>query len=382
MIEIRRVLVVLFILVVAGSVTTPVMAIDTLQKDEKIGNNDDFDIYEVKINGSVKKIAFHKSLKPKERQAIILKLKLFESYRGCRDYTNLFKDMDAKDIALLIEAVNRASTLSTQEKNEIKKMITQIDTGKLSAEDQSKLVLKLLVALQDYTMQFKGVSLKDLIEKTQTIEKDGKVSTKWVPGDHITLTKYALQSLKNVWGFSISDSRINTISSAADDPDYNSITHWDHYGDSAVNRVEEYSNDAKKYYSSGDISKGDYWTGYASHFLCDLGNPWHAVGLLQQDIFTHDYYEQWVHSNLGTWAEELSLDSLHWYVYSTPRVLAEDLKNIAASKYDDLEWMILHGGLEYYGDEMTAITCYLLEETVAYNMGLIDYSLICVLRFF
>ncbi|WP_456369550.1 hypothetical protein [Geoglobus sp.] len=279
--------------------------------------------------------------------------------------------LTGRDYSIIIEAINRASIFSTQEKKEVKEKINQMKLNRLSESEQGELVLKILAALQDYTMQFKGVKLKDLIESNS---KDKSITIQWTPGDHITLTEYSLLSLKNVFKKNIPDSRINTISEAADDPDYPPWNNYDHHGSLAVYNVEQLAELAEIYYSNGNIQAGDETLGKATHYMCDLGNPWHAVGLLNQDLVTHVMYEDWVHNRIRNgWYDYLA--NLNWIVISSPSTLANDLKDIAASKYERLHWIMISDPNWENNLELQVTTSMLLEETVAHNMGLIEYAI-------
>lgn len=54
------------------------------------------------------------------------------------------------------------------------------------------------------------------------------------------------------------------------------------------------------YYSQGNKTYGDYYLGYALHYLADVGNPWHTNADIVSQATSHGNYETWVKNNWTT----------------------------------------------------------------------------------
>ena len=161
----------LFILLLALAIfgnATLAMAEDLQRKKEIKDPN----VYELEINGSITEIVFFEPISPLEKRTIILKSKIFGYYSDGGSYEKLFRSLDAEDKALLIEAIDKSSTFTKQEKSDVLEMLDKIDSGELTEKEQERLVLKLLVVIHGCTLQLKGTSLKESVEKTKPIKSE------------------------------------------------------------------------------------------------------------------------------------------------------------------------------------------------------------------
>lgn len=378
--DLRKLWLVVFAALFVVATILPAMAASNesdskLKKElEDVRESENLELYKVEIGDETKNIVFNKSMKPKERQAVILRMKIFHEYNGAGDYTSFFESLDGRDKGLIYEAVSRSSTFSEQEKKNIKKNFTSMyNNKKLSEEQQGELVMDLMVAVTDFKLQFDGTDLKD---KMQEIEQD--VNILWYPDNHVKLTEESLESLKyTVGAIDISEERISDITEAADDPDESVWNNWDHYGDGAVDKVVARSEYAREDYDDNFYVSGDHQNGLASHYMCDLGNPYHANGLQiggeDDPVFgsgRHQEYESWVYTVIDSW----DFSNQDYWVIDTPENLAEDLKYKAEDKHDEVDNKIKNED-DWQDSEMETLTYNLLYETVAHNMGMLDYNL-------
>lgn len=54
------------------------------------------------------------------------------------------------------------------------------------------------------------------------------------------------------------------------------------------------------YYTMRDKVTGDHYLGYAMHYLCDVGNPWHTSSNIVSQLQSHQNYETWVYNNMSS----------------------------------------------------------------------------------
>ncbi len=51
------------------------------------------------------------------------------------------------------------------------------------------------------------------------------------------------------------------------------------------------------YYTRKDKVNGDYYLGYALHYLADVGNPYHTSANIVSQLKGHENYEKWIENN-------------------------------------------------------------------------------------
>lgn len=160
-----------------------------LQKElEEVRESEDALLYKVEIDNKTMNIGFAKSTTPKERQTIILRMKISREYSE-EEHEEFFDKLEEDDIALIKEAVNHSSIFSEQKKvNTNKNLVKMYNDEKLSEEQQEELMKNLFMAITDYQMQFQGTSLNEthaqLKKEALDNGSDEKVaeSTEGIPG--------------------------------------------------------------------------------------------------------------------------------------------------------------------------------------------------------
>lgn len=109
----------------------------------------------------------------------------------------------------------------------------------------------------------------------------------------------------DTWGDEIS---INGIS-LKEDQLYH-VAHCLVLGSPAAYKAQEYSIKAEKFFEKGELEEGFKVLGHASHYLMDVGCPWHVLSKdFVEDAFNnfeiHRLYETWVDCNWVTNLSEL-----------------------------------------------------------------------------
>jgi len=82
---------------------------------------------------------------------------------------------------------------------------------------------------------------------------------------------------------------------ACDDPDdwwLDTYYGWHYASNGACGKVKQYADSAANYFASGDLSTGYQRLGWASHYLMDLGNPYHYI--FPSNIPAHGWFEDWI----------------------------------------------------------------------------------------
>ena len=135
------------------------------------------------------------------------------------------------------------------------------------------------------------------------------------------------------------------------------------------------------YYENGNRWWGDWWLGYASHYLQDVGNPWHTSVDIVQQLVTHKGYEQWVDANWssGHNFQDVVNSDIYYYYISNPGATVRSLAQWSNSNNTYMLSAYINSGYPtgsgggnsnlIYGTE------YLLKVQARYTKGLIKYTL-------
>ncbi|MCD4792687.1 MAG: hypothetical protein K8R54_05615 [Bacteroidales bacterium] len=251
--------------------------------------------------------------------------------------------------------------------------------------------------VDDYVLE--AVELPDEItlENVQDYELNYSVD-KW----NWTVHDKTMYIAAKQWG--ISDSRADMMSGAAHMPDvYDNegqipgTQNWRHgyvfaYGihiwgnadECCDNNISGSGLSGKSsfyYYENGNQSWGDWYLGYASHYLQDVGNPWHTSSNIVQQLETHIGYEEWVDNN---WSEGHNFEDIvnnDWYYYSvsdpdaTVRSLAKWSNSKNSTVYDAYVNSGNPTGAGTGNSTLVSETKTLLKVVGRYTKGLIKYTL-------
>jgi hypothetical protein len=135
------------------------------------------------------------------------------------------------------------------------------------------------------------------------------------------------------------------------------------------------------YYGIGNRDWGDWYLGYASHYLEDVGNPWHTSANIVQQLDTHGPYETWVENN-WTSGHNLSTAVSSDYYYYAITFIYGSVANLA--KWSNGRNTAVYNAYVASGKPtgagtgnatLVSETKLLLRETGRYVKGLIKYTL-------
>ena len=225
-----------------------------------------------------------------------------------------------------------------------------------------------------------------------------KLHSKWLGSTHGSMTAICATQ----WG--LDSTRINNISQASLMPDVydvqgpipyanfwyhgwaqiiNGIWAFGHADMACKNNIDGCGLNCKSsyyYFSNGNSYYGDWYLGYASHYMEDCGNPWHtSLDIIQ---FTHHFnYEKWVESN---WTSGYNFSATvyndyYYYVVTDPAKSTRTLAIYSNSKNSTLYNAYINSGFPTNAGTGNQVlineTRNLLKQTARYIKGLIKYTL-------
>jgi len=135
------------------------------------------------------------------------------------------------------------------------------------------------------------------------------------------------------------------------------------------------------YYENGNQSWGDWYLGYASHYLQDVGNPWHTSANIVQQLDTHGPYETWVENNWTSGHKFQDVVNNDWYYYSVsdPAATVRSLSYWSYGKNSTMYNAYLNSGKPTAAgtgnSTLISETKELLKVSGRYTKGLIKYTL-------
>ncbi len=167
---------------------------------------------------------------------------------------------------------------------------------------------------------------------------------------------------------------------------------WTHYYNpdwgtgSAPSETKYYADIAKDKHSNGDYTSAYTNLGYASHFMTDVGNPLHTGAEFRQvflsklrfgDIkYIHTAYENYVTDNWNSGYVFKSIVENNWYYYpiSNPEQATKNLASYTHQYADTIVWTIFTNPDTWQNDQnIKNITENCLLETAKYVLGLVKY---------
>ena len=223
-------------------------------------------------------------------------------------------------------------------------------------------------------------------------------SAKWLGVTHGNMSAICATQ----WG--LNTIRINNISKASLMPDVydvqgpipytnvwyhgwaqiiNGIWAWGNADMACKNNIQGYGLNSKSsnyYFSHGNPGYGDWYMGYASHYMEDCGNAWHTSLSIPQ--FTcHFNYEQWVAENWtsGHNFSSTVINDFYYYVVIDPAKSTRNLATYSNSKNNTIYKAYINSGYPTTAGTGNQIlineTRNLLFQTARYIKGLYKYTL-------
>jgi len=181
----------------------------------------------------------------------------------------------------------------------------------------------------NYDSDNSSTILRPAISDVVSDENLTEASLLWWQSTHMNIAEQVLSTSSTIdcaWW--------NTLITACDDPDdwWFDFLYGYHYADhGACGKVKQYADSASNYFKNGDLGTGYQRLGWSSHYLMDLGNPYHTFWSLAE-LLVHGWFEEWI--------------SDHW---TDPQyMLVNEVKNRGANNYlqlggdlEDLGWRLV-----------------------------------------
>ena len=159
---------------------------------------------------------------------------------------------------------------------------------------------------------------------------------------------------------------------------------YDHYYNpllrigNAPSQCENYADTAMNWYDQSSMYNAYTNLGYSSHFLTDVGNPFHTGMELDQaqNPWVHFDYEEYVYDN---WAQGYNYMSVfenngYYYTITSPSSSTKSLAGYA-KQYDETLYYLVYNHRYTFGtdSDVKSITENCLLDTAKYTLGLVKY---------
>jgi hypothetical protein len=141
------------------------------------------------------------------------------------------------------------------------------------------------------------------------------------------------------------------------------------------------SRSAFYHYEAGSITNGDWYLGYASHYLQDVANPWHTSANVYQQLDTHGPFETWVANNWtsGHKFQDVINSDYYYYSVSNPAATVRTLALWSNGRNTTVSNAYINSGKPTAAGtgNITLVneTKELLKRSCRYTKGLIKYTL-------
>ena len=216
------------------------------------------------------------------------------------------------------------------------------------------------------------------VRNDQLLTEESSVGPMWVGSTHqniayeILTTHSANDFVDSRWWGELIDH--------CDDPDAWGVLN-DHYlhnplfGPCADDRVQEYANKALVHFRNGELGLGYEDLAFASHFMMDLGSPWHTY---VQGVPYHAKFENWVRDNWNSLQLYMSCrnQAPSNYMAANPgktiEQLAEYLNGLVYTQYSLQHHYMFYGHANDYANFVNSVK-YCLSLTAQYTSALYAY---------
>jgi hypothetical protein len=222
-------------------------------------------------------------------------------------------------------------------------------------------------------------SAMSALRDAQLLTREPSVEPMWVGSNHqdiayeILTTHSAKDFVDSRWWGELIDH--------CDDPDGQDWIHEEHFlhnplgGACADDKVQEHADKALAHFRNGELELGYEDLAFASHFMMDLGSPWHRdyVALLY-----HGQFEDWVSSNWDSLELYMSCrnqvpsDYMAANPGTTLEQLAEHLNDLAYTQYGLQYHYIRYRHANDYTNFVNSVE-YCLSLTAQYTSALYAY---------
>lgn len=273
-----------------------------------------------------------------------------------KDPDKKLSELSKDEQKLFLKAIDSNNFLTDTEKKNLTKNLNDIWSGKstLSSAEQEEMLLKAFSIYMDY--------LK--------IDQPPEVGAQWVPEDHTYIAYY---SALNV---GVPESYAAIIRDNAPKPDdidgyINKYRHFYNggYGGTADYWTAKYTTDAINSFNSGNYTGGYANIGLASHYINDVGNPYHTT-LDPLYLTNHGKYEGFVRDNWTAWNLNGLVSSSSPITITDPAQSTRDLAAYSSTKLAELDTAVSNNDFA----KIKTLTVFLISNTASYEKGLINYA--------
>jgi len=255
---------------------------------------------------------------------------------------------------LLLKGIDSTDILTDEEKNDLTKNLKDIWSGKssLTSSEQNEVLLKAFSIYINY--------LK--------IDQPSEVEVQWRDHDKITYLSALSVGVAENYAIIIRD---NAVARDWIDGDKKFPWHWylNFYSTEADDWTASFTSDAKIYFLMGDYNRAYASLGNASHYLEDVGNPYHTTQNPYYQL-KHATYENLVHDNWQNWDLSSSIIMANPITVTDPAKAVKDLASYSNGKLSALNTAVNNNDYA----TIKTLTKDLLSKTASYEKGLINYA--------
>jgi len=359
---VKRGIVMLLVLVVLGSIVSPVVA-TTTAKMKPIPTTKRTELHKniniVKVDPEIKNATPHWIIivagsTEKGRSA---------TFKYIDSSTNLTKE-EKIQLKKFVKELWRKYHVKTIKDGNTTLITPSSKTIKLT-QDEEAMLEKIAQAVNEYFREkYSGDS--------------GEVGILWNVDTHQSIIYISCKK----WG--VDKDYCNISRDHADDPDFWPHLPSDHYynpdtgSGSAPYYCWYYAYGARSYYRNGDMYNAFQGLGWSSHFLTDVGNPLHTGREADQALhkWVHTAYEDYVSNNWESGYNFKSVIEDNWYYYAIndPWDATENLASYSHYYLDTLYLTIYNNPDTWQSSTLVrSITEDSLLETAKYALGLVKY---------
>jgi hypothetical protein len=272
--------------------------------------------------------------------------------------------------------------------------VAAIDESNLGKEDKEKLKADLQDIWNRYPEKFTAEdnlalsSVSKIMEERFIKENSESIGIKWYSTPHQDFAFYACDG----------SSYRTYARDAADDPDASGFDpyayrYYNHYEDAfwgiggAPSRCDEFADSAIFAINNGYYATAHQRFGYSSHYLSDVGIPFHSKGAIDYlggfvdalfNAAIHNTYESYVSSNWSTGYNFKSYVSgnTQKITVTNPEQAVEDNADYSAQYYDYIKNKMTTSSTWRTDITLNYYTAQCVQKTARYNHGLYDYIML------
>ncbi len=255
---------------------------------------------------------------------------------------------------LILKAIDSSTLLTNTEKKDLTENLKDIWSGKstLSSAEQEQLLLKAISIFMSY----------------QKIDQPPEIGIQWTDHTKITYLSALSVGIGNYYATIMQNN-----AAAPDSFDWPLVFPRHYYGTglggTADYWAKKYTDDAKVYFIMHNYDAAYQNLSYASHYLEDVGNPYHTASPTSYPI-NHPKYEDLVTGNWQLWDLSTPIINAAPITVTDPAQAVKDLASYSSGKLNALNTAVNNNDYT----TIKSLTIDLLSKTAGYEKGLINYG--------